>query len=497
MTRISRGQDWFLLLALGLVLGVAACTTVGSTLFGSTLEKHSQEMAKQLEESGALVDDPELTSYLTQIGSRLVAQAESSPVASFHFAIIDMDAPNAFAIPSGHVYISRGLLAILNTEDELAGILGHEVAHVLEQHSARQAAGSLPLLPVRFVTAVGGWFVGLVAPRVGDAVTTTGAIPSALTGASYGRSQEREADEVGQSLAAAAGWDPNALARVMDALAMQQKLMGEDSSRTSWFASHPSSDDRSARLSERAGSLTRGEGAPIASTRSAFFEKVDGLVIGPSASGGVFDGADFLHPTLDFSIRFPDGDEWKRVNTPLAVVAFREEPPAVVVLKAVAEGDDVMKVAGDFEPQSGKLDAAPKAESVNGLDTAYATGGEKGGWGREPFRASSRWIAHEGLVYQVLSQSTPEGYGQAADEFVATERSFRPLAPADRQRIFEDRLRIVEAEQDESLKDLLARVESPWPLAEAAAANDVDEQATFDAGEQVKITRREVYSRSR
>ena len=492
----TKTMSMFAALMMILISGLS-CRTLGGVTIGPTLQNQSLAMAKQLEESGALVSAPEITAYVTAIGERLLAQADSKQVSNFHFAVLDEAAPNAFSIPSGHVYVSRGLLTLLQTEDELAGVIGHEIGHVLEQHSLEQATGSLAIAPIRLVTRLGGGLVGLVLPRVGKMMTATVEIPAALSGASYGRSQENEADEVGQRLAAAGGWDPMALSRVMDAFAREATMRGEDPTKTSWFATHPASPDRAARIQEHAGKLSAGPSQSVAESAVAFLSKLDGLVVGPSARNGVFNGSEFLHPSLEFVVRFPHGEEWNYVNTEQAVAAFRNEPPGLVVLEVVSKGDDALAVAQEFEPEAGKLDEPPFGEIVNGLPTARATGRDKGGWGREPIRASARWIAHQGLVYRILSESTEHAYPLSAYDFDSAERSFRVLTPDDRERIVEDRLHIAIAMEGETLAELLARTESDWDLEEAAAANGVEASATFSRGDPVKITRRERYSLER
>ncbi|MBW2390372.1 MAG: M48 family metalloprotease [Deltaproteobacteria bacterium] len=485
--------EWRLFLPALLVLVGPSCSTVGEATIDESLQKHSLEMAQQLEQSGALVDDPELTAYVRSIGERLVEQADAPAVTEFNFAVLNDASPNAFSIPSGHIYISRGLLVLLGDEAELAGVLGHEIGHVLKQHSLKQATGQVAFAPIRVATRIAGGLVGLALPGVGNVVKATGELPAALTGASYGRSQENEADEVGQRLAAGASWDPIALSRVMDALARQQTMRGQDPAKTSWFATHPASPDRAARIRGRADELSVGASRPVAASPAAFLSKLEGLVVGSSARNGVFDGSEFLHPELGFALRFPAGEDWTQINTEEAVAVVRKAPVAAVILGVVAKGDDALAVARAFEPEAGKLDAPVRGETVNGLRTAHATGGDAGGFGREPIRASARWIAHGGLVYRILSESTESGYALFAKDFAAAERSFRTLSSADRQRILENRLHIETARKGETLAALLERVGSDWDLEEAAAANGIDSSASFGRGDSVKITRKEPF----
>lgn len=134
---------------------------------------------------------------------------------------------------------------------------------------------------------------------------------------------------------------------------------------------------------------------------------------------------------------------------------------------------------------------------MNGLATARATGRDGGGWTRPAVRGSARWVAHDGLVFRILCEAGEADYRRLARVFDAAERSFEPLSRADRGRILEDRLRIVEARAGEDLASLLERSESVWDVEEAAAANGVDPATPLRAGDLVKIARRERYESSR
>ena len=479
------------LLVPGVVMLGCGSAPISQALFGPSLARQGAELAAEIEEQGLLQGDDALSAYLRAIGERLASEAEKSPVDAFHFAVLDAPEPNAFALPGGYVYVSRGLLVLLNTEDELAGILGHEIGHILARHHAKRLARDVPLMPFRIVTRITGSVVGLVLPGVGGVLSATGDVTSALAHAPYSRGQENEADEIGQELAARAGWDPTGISSVMDALAAEARLQGHDPNRQSFLSSHPTSPKRSARTREHALKLERAEPSPIAGTRAAFFGRLDGLVVGTKASEGVFHGPEFLHPELDFAIAFPASAGWQRLNLPSMVGAVNEHPPTAVLLELVAEGDDALDVALAFEPKNGSLDAPPVADSVNGRPAARARGGA--GWGRGAVRAELWWIAHAGRVYRLTCATGRRDFDGLTDRCDATARSFRALVPTDLANIVEDRLRALRAREGDSLADLLVRISTRWTLQQAAVANAIEPVAKLASGELVKVAVTEPY----
>ena len=193
------------------------------------------------------------------------------------------------------------------------------------------------MLPLQIVSALGGAATSIVSPALGRAVAGLGNLPGALVLASYGRDQEREADEVGQAMVAAEGWDPDVLGSFMDTLSREQALHGDDPARQGFLDSHPSTPERSTTARRRAASLTRATPDPIAPDHAAFLAKLDGMVVGRSASEGVFEGQRFLHANRDFTLVFPE--EWETLNT-RAAVAGRDAAGRGLAVLQLAEGSD-------------------------------------------------------------------------------------------------------------------------------------------------------------
>lgn len=267
-------------------------------------ENHPKIMAQ----FGGEVQDRELRAYVDRIGRRLATHTEQ-PDARWTFTVLDSPVVNAFALPGGYVYVTRGLVALANDEAELAGVIGHEIGHVTAEHSSdRQTRAGLAQLGV-----VGATILGAVVGLPGDAVNMIGQVGSQLGQgyiASYSRSQEFEADKLGVRYIAQAGYDPRAEADFLANLQAETKLQARiaggkyNPNRVDFFATHPATAER-VREAESAASQLPNAGAPR--NREALLVAIDGMIYGDSPAQGFVDGNRFSHPELRFAFEAPEG----------------------------------------------------------------------------------------------------------------------------------------------------------------------------------------------
>ena len=468
-----------------LALILAACTLIGGP------EKEAEVgrvAADQVEARMGLVEDASLVGYVRQIGERLVRHAPQQEL-EYQFLIVDALEPNAFALPGGYIYVSRGLLVLVNSEAELANVIGHEIAHVAARHHAKREVRSVPFLPLRIVAGIGAFATGLVSPTLGSVVSGIGELPGALLLAPYSRGQERAADRLGQELAAAAGWDPGGMASFMETLNRDQELHGDERG-PSFLSTHPSSSDRRDETATYARTLTRATPSAIAPSHATFLERLDGLLVGPSGADGVFVAGRFLHADLGLAMSFPPG--WDTLNTPRTVAARSPSGEAFVLLELVGEGDDPYEVALALLAKGGvDLSGRPKRTRIGELDAAWAVG-QAGGL-RKSASLELTWIAHGELVYQITGVSTPNQFNKYRHALHATARSFRPITATERSQVREPRLRLVRAREGETLRALLSRMASSWSPEEAAVANGMEPATRIPEGTWVKVAILEVY----
>ena len=476
-----------------LSLGAPACAINPATgRPGLVLTSKEQERrvgekeARDIERSIGLVRDAALASYVTSIGQRLLQQS-SQAEAPFQFLIPDMVEPNAFALPGGYVYVSRGLLALANSEDELANVIGHEVAHVLARHSGRRATLAAPFALVTGITSLA---TSIVSPMLGDAISGLGHAAGGLVLSPYSRQQERQADRLGQQLAAKAGWDPQELSTFLRTLEREEALSDASARSFDFLASHPTTPERVENTAAEAKKLVRAKIAPIAANRNDFLARLDGLLIGPNPAEGVFIGNRFLQPELGFSFQPPPG--WKTRNDRHLVAALEPKKRALSVLQAAAEGDDPVAVARASAEELGfDPDRDVHARRISDIPAAHVKTSVATSEG--PLTLSITWIAYGGRVYQVLGASPPEHFDAYETTFLSVARSFRPLRGDERGSIEETRLRIREARAGETLADLVQRTGATWSAEEAAVANGIDSSTGLQQGQRIKIPVRQPY----
>ncbi len=425
-----------------------------------------REAAKGVEAQIGLLGDPKLDAYIQAIGDKLLRAVPNRPFA-YQFRVVDQVEPNAFALPGGHIFVSRGLLALTNDEDELACVIGHEIGHVAKRHSAAQqgAAGSqFPLLNPM-----------LRAGRM----------------AAYSRDLERSADHDGQRLCAAAGYDPRGLARLLESLMNYDRSQTGRVRSASYFDSHPLSSERATVARVEASELRWKRDPKLTDPRGALLAHIDGLPVGQRPESGMFIGDLFLHPALGFKLRFPRG--WPKSNTPQAVGA--QSP----------RGDATVYLAGDV-PKGAPREVAERwaSENVRGIGQVekaapFSVGGLPawrldvvGSSGRGRMLGYITFIPFADAVWRITGASAGE---KELGSTLATTRSFRALDDADRAALRETRIAIVRAEPGENVAALAARTSSVWNAHETAIYNALQPSQRFAGGESVKIARESPYRR--
>jgi predicted Zn-dependent protease len=434
------------------------------------------EQEKEFVAELGLSDHAATASWVEAIGARLAVHSPRQDV-DYRFHVADMEVPNAFALPGGPVFVTRGLLALVRSEDELAGVIGHEIGHVAARHSVRQTTAATPLALVFGVPAA---IVSSVSRPLGTLVGLPGAIVSGLALSAYGREQEYEADELGERLALAAGFRPVALAEFLERLEREEALHRDGPPPLSFFSSHPRTPDRTRRARELAEEL-----APHARPRSVADQNValahlDGLLVGESPAHGVFVEDDFFHPDLGFAFRVPKG--WDRENRPEAVVAAdpAAEGRVAILLELSAQGDDPAQAAAS-ELSSEEHRRALQTFELNGRPAAQLEVGS----GSDA--AVLTWVALGGRVYRIVGVYPIAEAQDRRALIAAAVQSLRPLTTEDRARVRAERLRIRSAQPGETLDALIARSRSVWSAEQVAVANDLAEGVPLQAGARLKL----------
>jgi len=423
------------------------------------------EASRDVEAEIGVLDDPELDAYVNEIGKKLL---RGVPRRSFHyqFKVVDQFEPNAFALPGGYIFISRGLLALANSEDELANVIGHEIVHAARRHAA-----------ARQEVEQGGNPLSMPWVRAAHL-------------ASYGRDMERTADRGGQMLAAAAGYDPMGMSTFLASLDQMERLLIGHTRLPTFFDTHPGSSGRAANNAARAHEIRWKRDPALGDTRTSYLRHIDGLPLGERPEAGVFEGDLFLHPDLDFQIAFPPG--WRTSNSNRAVGAVSPRGDAVVFLTADLPYGDPREVAEGFAAKTKREFGVEVKESrpvkVGRIDAWRM---QLEGRGKV---ALVSFVPYREMTWRITGFSRSDVAKRYLPQFLNTARSFRPLTEEQRRSIEVTRLALVEARAGEDLVELGRRTDNDWDPSRTAVLNGLFANHRFEGGELVKIARVEPYS---
>jgi predicted Zn-dependent protease len=441
------------------------------------------EVAKMVEQQIGLCSNPKTEDYLKKVGGRL-ATVVNDKRWNFTFQIVDQGEPNAFAIPGGGIYVSRGLLALVNREDELAGVLGHEMAHVTERHSAgQQRKGFLPGL----LSVPGKIVGGIVSEDLGSLIN---APIDTLGGAwlsRYSRGQETDADRIGMRTAAQAGYEPQALADILLNLDRDVASQSGQELRFSIFDSHPMPETRLKDIRRRAADLKPAARTPVAADSAALFADLDGLWWGNNPETGVFAKDQFLQPVMGFTITFPAG--WKHRNTPQYVISEQPQQEAMLLLGIAGSGLDPEEAGQKFiQKMRSKARLEPvstRKTSIGKFPAFVVIYLDRSGRGATYLQFG--WVAMGETTYKLVGLA-PERHRETLRNAALT---LRPLTDVERKSVTGKRLRIVSAREAERLEELGARTGNAWSPAYTALANGLETEAALKEGRLVKIARQE------
>ncbi|MDB4303554.1 M48 family metalloprotease [Desulfosarcina sp.] len=447
-------------------------------------KKMGAEGAKQVEQAVGIYQDSALTAYVNQVGARLVDALGDGPF-EFRFSVVEMAEPNAFALPGGYIYVSRGLLSLVNDEAELAGVIGHEMIHVTKRHSVKQMKKSIfPSL-----LQVPGAIVGVFNSNLGKAINAPFSLGSELFLSNYSRKQESESDEFGIRLASKAGYDPEKLAVMLNNLSADVELLTGEEEKKSYFSTHPITPKRVEDIGKEIPKLEWSEKTSIAPDKESLYTKLEGMVIGQNPAHGIFDENVFKHPDLDLAITFPE--KWETVNVPVAVGAAQEDGEAQLVFMVDNSGgtpDSLGAVFTEMLQKEYKL-KPDKSEpmEINGFPAYKITLVDKSG--KQPVDIQIYWLKAGDILFNVMGMS----YLKYSESMANTVNSVRPLTEDEKQNISGLKLHHAIANENENLEAFSKRTNNIWDPKTTAVKNGLETNTLLKEGQVLKIAVEESY----
>jgi predicted Zn-dependent protease len=469
------------LIAVVLVAVTAACATnpvTGKKELSFLSEAEELAMGQQadaeIRREMGVYPDQELQRYVQDIGMRL-AQQSHRPYLPWTFTVVDSPAINAFAVPGGFVYITRGILPYLGDEAELAGVLGHEIGHVTARHVnqqySRQAMGGIGLMVLSI-------FVPQTAPF--QDVSSMGLGVLFLK---YSRDDELESDRLGMEYESALGYDPSSVPRFLSTLARVDRL--SERGVPNWLSTHPQPESRV----EKAQPVLAKYASESARTRNpdAFLRAIEGVVVGDSVEQGIVRGNAFAHPMMHIALEFPDG--WEVANSAEQVMAREPGTKHFMLLQMVDQprGRTIEEVARNAMRQAGyqPLDGAP--ERLGGLDAFVGVyRGSLNGVGKVTMRAAH--VAMGRQVYVFAGFAPDAEYDRVRHDIETSIQTFRELTPQEAAQVRPNRLTYYTVRQGDSWQSI-AQHEGKGITSAATLAimNGVEVHEQPQPGERVKI----------
>ena len=427
--------------------------------------------------------DPELQAYVQGIGKKLAAQSHR-PHLTFHFTVLDSPEINAFALPGGHIYITRGILAYFNSEAELAAVLGHEIGHVTARHGVRQHSAATA---TGVVGAILGAATGIQATQ--DLFSVFG--NAMLSG--YGRDHELESDRLGAEYLARTGYDPQAMIKVIGVLKNQEEFEKKRAAAENRqpriyhgvFASHPSADKRLQQV------VADGDKFKTLSVpgikREDYLKRLDKLAYGDGAKEGIRRGRMFYHRDLNMALTFPEG--WRIENSPYAIVSWTPEKEVLVMVKKLTLPSDNTASLESFLKSQAKLSAQFHGKPIADMKLPSVTGTDRmsSPFGTRETRVSAVRYGQNAYLFFGATKE-PAAFTRFDPDFIATAASLRPLKPAEKPWAEGQRLRLVRARAG----DAFATLAKASPLTEYSEStlrliNDKFPDGEPRAGELIKI----------
>ncbi|HLA75689.1 MAG TPA: M48 family metalloprotease [Gammaproteobacteria bacterium] len=402
-------------------------------------------------------DNPALQDFIQQVGQQLAANSDRANL-DYHFTVLDTPEVNAFALPGGYVYITRGMLAYLNSEAELAAVLGHEIGHVAARHSVRQQAAAN-------VANLGYLLGSILLPELG----TPGAqqLFNVVGGAvlsGYGREHELEADRLGAEYLARSGYDPQAIIEVLGVLKNQENFelqVAKQEGRPArtyhgLFASHPDNDTRLQQVVGQAESLKASANPRI--NHAGFVKMLDGVTFGDGEREGVRRGNNFYHKELGFALTFPEG--WRVENQPDRIVA---QPPGGDALLQI-NSEDVSEGLSprDFMRNRLKLGNLQKGEAIQhrGMQGYTALAPARTSLGERLARITVLYFKDKAYIFGGVG-ADPDNPFTYDEDFINTARSFHALTAQERPLAEALHIKVIQAKAGTSIAALAGNSRIP------------------------------------
>jgi len=433
-----------------------------------------KESDPQITSFFGVYEDPKLQQFITEKGLEMAAISHR-PKLSYEFKIVDSPVINAFAVPGGFVYFTRGIMAHFNNEAEFAGVLGHEIGHITARHSVIQQRNQL-LGQLGMIAGV------MLVPELSQfAEPMSQGMQLALL--SFGRDAERQSDKLGVEYSSKIGYDAVEMAGFFETLERQQAKSG-GSDIPDFLSSHPSPAERNitvAKLALEWQQKLKLKNAEV--NRNSYLQRIDGLILGEDPKQGFVENDIFYHPVLKFS--FPIPKDWNLQNTPQQIQMTPTTGEALLML-TLAKGTSLTEASGSLLEQYKLELVESKEEKINGLPALVITADQI--QEEQTIRVHVSLIQFDGNIYAIMGISNLANSPTYLPIFQRTMRAFQELKEADKLNRKPDVVRIKAVPRKMTLQAALQHFSMPQDrMEELAILNGMSLEDTLEKGMMIKV----------
>ena len=466
-----------LLVVFTLILSACAVDYVtGKRTFNLVSEEQEIQMGKEADPSivaqYGLYQDEKLSSYVNKIGQR-IAQVSQRPNITYTFRIVDSPIVNAFALPGGWVYFTRGILAHFNSEAELAGVMGHEIGHVVARHGAEQMS--------KQQLAGLGLAVGSAISPEFEKFSQLAETGIGLLFLKFGREQESESDRLGVEYSTKLGYDAHQMADFFKTIARISESSG--SSLPNFLSTHPNPIDREGTVNRLATEWQKKINyKPITTTKADYYKMIDGIVYGADPRQGFVENNIFKHPDMRFQFPVPDG--WKLNNLPTSVqMASADDQVYIQFTMATVEGIDA--AAEKFIQDNQITPIANRKTRINGLPAVFVDAEHV--TQTQTIRSNTYFIQKDKYTFIFQGLTLSANYNANKADMTSVLTGFRELADRSALNKKPSRIRVKTVNSAGSFNNVMKSFGMKNDqLSELAILNGVEQNYMYKKGDLVK-----------
>ncbi len=456
------------------IYGCYVNPATGKEQFSLYSESQEIQMGKDANQevvtSIGLYEDSSWQTYIQSLGMSMASRT-SRPELPWSFHVVDDPTVNAFALPGGYIYVTRGILPYMNNEAELASVVGHEIGHVTARHSVTQ-------MTKQQIIQIGVTASTIVEPKLekyGQLINSG----LGLMFLKFSRDDEKQADDLGLRYMYGDGYDPNQMVHVFEVL--DRISAGSGGGRIpEWMSTHPDPGNRAQRIRAEIDTIKTGTTGRKVS-RDTYLARLKGLVFGDDPREGYFVSNMFYHPQLKFQFTFPEG--WNTQNQKQGVLAASPKQDAVIQI-TLAQSSALESAAEKFFTQQGVTAGPRQITTIYGqpaTSAEFVAASQDGN-----INGLATFVAYNGQIYQILGLTGSDGWATYRSTMAGSSKTFAPLTDKRRIAVEPKRIDLVVLNKDMTLEEFSKAYPSTVSLDQLAMLNQAEASTMLKKGEMVK-----------